>query len=121
LEGKRERQRAGDRTGLLASVDFTFTGHRTARRVTYAPAGGAQPKLSTAITPFTHGMVTGVWSDGGNRTPPVLCTFKGKFRLDRGGRQAWLQARDKWVHALARVGIHEKRVIYLGAATHETR
>jgi transposase len=60
LAWKSERQRAGDLKGLLASVDFTFTGHRTDRRVTYAPAGGAQPKSSTAITQaisekdFTH-------------------------------------------------------------------
>jgi transposase len=54
FEWKSERQRAGDLKGLLASVDFTFTGHRTDRRVTYAPAGGAQPRSSTAITRFTN-------------------------------------------------------------------
>ena len=121
FEWKSERQRAGDLKGLLASVDFTFTGHRTDRRVTYAPAGGAQPKLSTAITQFTNCIVTVVWSDGVNRTPPVLFTFNGKFRLARVGRKAWVQERDKLVNALARFGIHEKRVIYMGAAKNETR
>jgi len=121
FEWKRERQRAGDLKGLLASVDFTFTGHRTDRRVTYAPAGGAQPKSSTAITQFTNCMVTVVWSDGVNRTPPVLFTFDGKFRLDRVGRKAWVQERDKLVNALARFGIHAKRVIHIGAEQNETR
>jgi hypothetical protein len=89
--------------------------------VTYAPAGGAQPKSSTAITQFTNCIVTVVWSDGVNRTPPVLFTFNGKFRLDRVGRKAWVQERDKLVNALARFGIHAKRVIYLGAEQNETR
>jgi transposase len=121
FEWKSERRRAGDLKGLLASVDFTFTGHRTDRRVTYAPAGGAQPKSSTAITRFTNCIVTVVWSDGVNRTPPVLFTFNGKFRLDRVGRKAWLQERDKLVDTLARLGIDAKRVIYIGAENNETR
>ena len=66
-------------------------------------------------------MVTVVWSDGVNRTPPVLFTFNGKFRLDRVGRKAWVPERDKLVNALARFGIHAKRVIYVGAEQNETR
>lgn len=121
FEWKSERQRAGDLKGLLASVDFTFTGHRTDRRVSYAPAGGAQPKSSAAVTRFTNCIVTVVWSDGVNRTPPVLFTYNGKLRLDRVGRTAWVQERDKLVNALARFGITAKRVIYIGAEKNETR
>ena len=121
LAWQSERQRAGDLKGLLASVDFTFTGHRTDRRVTYAPAGGAQPKSSTAITQFTTCMVTVVWSDGVNRTPPVLFTFNGKFRLDRVGRKGWVPERDNLVNALARFGIDAKRILYIGAEQNETR
>lgn len=121
FEWKSERQRAGDLKGLVASVDFTFTGHRTDRRVSYAPAGGAQPKSSAAITRFTNCIVTVVWSDGVNRTPPVLFTYNGKFRLDRVGRKAWVQERDNLVNTLARLGIQAKRVIYIGAEKNETR
>lgn len=121
VEWKSERQRKGDLKGLMASVDFTFTGHRTDRRVSYAPAGGAQPKSSAAITQFTNCIVTVVWSDGGNRTPPVLFTFNGKFRLDRIGRKAWDQEREKLVDALTRFGIDASRVIYIGAEKNETR
>jgi hypothetical protein len=116
-----ERQRAGDLKGLLASIDFTFTGHRTDRRVTYTPAGGAQPKSGTEIAQFTNCIKTVVWSDGVNRTPPVLFTFNGKFRLDRVGRKAWVQEKDKLVNALARLGINAKRVIYIGTEKNETR
>src|SRR5262249_33649160 len=76
FEWKSEQQREGALKGLLLpSVDFTFTGHRTDRRASYAPAGGAAPKSSAAITQFTNCIVTVVWSDGVNRTPPVLFTF----------------------------------------------
>lgn len=121
FEWKRERQREGDLKGLLASVDFTFTGHRTDRRVTYAPAGGAQPKSSTAITRFTNCIITVVWSDGVNRTPPALFTFNGKFRLDRVGRRTWIEERDQLVNALAHFRIDAKRILYIGAEKNETR
>jgi transposase len=121
FECKHERQRAGDLKGLMASVDFTFTGHRTDRRVSYAPAGGAQPKSSAAITQFTNRIVTVVWSDGVNRTPPVLFTYNGKVRLNRVGRKAWVQERDTLVNALTRFGINAKRVIYMGAEKNEPR
>jgi transposase len=121
FEWKSERQRAGDLKGLQASVDFTFTGHRTDRRVAYAPAGGVQPKSGTPITQFTNCIVTVVWSDGVNRTPPALFTFNGKFRLDRVGRKAWVQEKDKLVNALARFGIDARRVISIGAEKNETR
>jgi transposase len=118
---KSELQRAGDLKGLMASVDFTFTGHRTDRRVSYAPAGGAQPKSSTAITQFTNCIVTTVWSDGVNRTPPVLFTFNGKFRLDRVGRKGWVQEREKLVDTLVRLGIDARRILYIGDDKNETR
>src|SRR2546430_6880804 len=60
-------------TGVqTCALPISFTGHRTDRRVSYAPAGGAQPKSSAAITQFTNCIVTAVWSDGVNWTPPVL-------------------------------------------------
>ncbi len=121
LDWKRERQRAGDLKGLLASVDFTFTGHRTDRRVTDAPEGGAQPKSSTAITRFTNCIVTVVWSDGVNRTPPALFTFNRKFRLDRIGRRTWIEERDQLVNALGRFGIEATRIHYSGAEKSEAR
>jgi transposase len=121
FEWKSERHREGDLKRLIASVDFTFTGHRTDRRVSFAPAGGAQPKSSAAISRFTNCIVTVVWSDGVNRTPPVLFTFNGKFRLDRIGRKAWEQERDVLVDALTRFGIDARRVIYIGAEKNETR
>lgn len=121
FEWKRKRQRAGDLQALLASVDFTFTGHRTDRRLSYAPAGGVQPKSSIACSQFTNCIVTVVWSDGVNRTPAALFTFNGKFRLDRVGRNAWVQERDKLEEALVRYGIEAKRVIYIGAEKNEAR
>ena len=121
FDWKCERQLAGDLQGLLASVDFTFTGHRSDRRLSYAPSGGAQPKSRGANSQFTNCIATVVWSDGVNRTPPALFTFNGKFRLDRLGRKAWVQEREKLQGALVRYGIDAKRVIYIGSEKNETR
>jgi transposase len=121
FEWKCERQIAGDLKGLLASVDFTFTGHRSERRLSYTPTGGAQPKSSGANSQFTNCIVTVVWSDGVNRTPPAIFTFNGKFRLDRVGRKAWVQEREKLQGALVRYSIEAKRVIYIGSESNETR
>ena len=120
FEWKRERQLDGDLKGLMASIDFTFTGHRTDRRVSYAPTGGAQPKSSAAISRFTNCIVTVVWSDGVNRTPPVLFTFNGKFRFDRIGRKVWDQEREHLIDALSRFDIDARRIIYIGAKKNET-
>ena len=120
FEWKRERQRERDLKGLMASIDFTFTGHRTDRRVSYAPTGGAQPKSSAAISQFTNCIVTVVWSDGVNRTPRVLFTFNGKFRLDLIGRKAWDQEREHLINAFTRFSIDARRVIYIGAKKNET-
>lgn len=119
IQWKRARARAGDLKGLVASVDFTFTGHRTDRRVSYAPVGGAQPKSHGASSQFTNAIVTVVWSDGVNRTPPALFTFNGKFRLDRVGRPAWAREREALVAALARYRLEAGRVIYVGAEQNE--
>ena len=121
FEWKSELQRQGDLKRLVASVDFTFTGHRTDRRASYAPAGSAAPKSSAAISQVTNCIVTVVWSDGVNRTPPVVFTFNGKFRFDRVGRKAWEQDREKLVDALTRFGINASRVIYIGAEKNEAR
>ena len=68
---------------LLASADFTFTGHRTERRSSFASQGGSQPMLSASISPYTNCIITVVWADGINRTPPMLFTYNPEFRRDR--------------------------------------
>lgn len=95
--------------------------NRTDRQLSYAPAGGSQPKSSGRNSKFTNCIITVVWSDGVNRTPPVLFTFNGKFRLDRVGRKAWVQEREKLQGALLRYGIDAKRVIYIGSQKNEAR
>ena len=51
-------------TSLLCSVDFTFTSHRTDRRVTYAHKGGPQPMVQKSISNYTNCIVTCIWADG---------------------------------------------------------
>jgi hypothetical protein len=121
FEWAEARQRAGEFEGLMASVDFTYTGHRTDRRTSYAPSGGSQPKTSNSIAQNTNCIVTVVWSDGVNRTPPVLFTYNGKFRLDRVGRAAWDEEKKWLTKCLELYDIDESRVVYIGAEKNERR
>lgn len=121
FEWAEARRRADEFEGLMASVDFTYTGHRTDRRTSYAPTGGSQPKTSNAIAQYTNCIVTVVWSDGVNRTPPVLFTYNGKFRLDRVGRAAWDDEKKWLTQCLELYDINESRVVYIGAEKSECR
>lgn len=116
-----ERRRDGDLTKLLVSLDFTYTGHRTDRRSGFAPTGGAQPKSSNALVDFTNCIVTAVWSDGVNRTPAVLFTYNGRFRLDRVGRKQWVGDKEWLLHCMEHYEIDVSRVVYMGKPQNESR
>jgi transposase len=105
----------------LASIDFTFTGHRTERRSSFATTGGAQPASSSALSTYTNCIVTVLWADGKNRTPPLLFTFNPDFRRDRNrtARRDDLVARLNKYHE--RYGIDKSRVVYVGKAKGERR
>lgn len=121
FEWAEARRRTDEFKGLMASVDFTYTGHRTDRRMSYAPSGGSQPKTSMAIAQHTNCIVTVVWSDGVNRTPPVLFTYNGKFRLDRVGHAGWADEKKWLTKCLELYDIEESRVVYIGAEKNERR
>lgn len=67
----------------IGSMDFTFTGHRSDRRITYSPKGGAQPQNAKKISRFTNCILTCVWADGGFYTPCLLFTHNPKFKQVR--------------------------------------
>jgi|GEM_PF-1891702 len=106
---------------LLASADFTFTGHRTERRSSFASQGGSQPMLSASISPYTNCIITVVWADGINRTPPMLFTYNPEFRRDRhptARRAALIRHFDD---CLKEYDIDVKRIIYVGKEEKESR
>jgi len=106
---------------LLCSVDFTFTSHRTDRRVSYALRGGPQPQVDKLISRFTNCIITCIWADGINRTPSVLYTYNQDFRLDRpptARRDAQL---EKMIKCLSHFDISPQRVIYIGDEKSERR
>lgn len=106
---------------LFASIDFTFTGHRTERRSTYAPKGGPQPMLSDRISNFTNCIVTCVWADGVNRTPPMLFTYNGAFREDRNPTKKRSVAVMHLHEAKEKYGIVKERIQYIGNDKNESR
>lgn len=106
---------------LLASIDFAFTGHRTERSATFATRGTAQPRSSASITKYTNCIVTVVWADGNNRTPPLLFTYNQEFRRDRK-RTARRDAQVGHVdECLERHHIDASRVVYVGVEKGEGR
>ena len=105
----------------LCSVDFTFTGHRLERDVPFSLVGTPQPKSTKAISSFTNCIVTVVWADGVNRTPPILFTYNAAFRRDRrptARRDAQLEYLDQ---LLKEHGIDANRIVYVGRVKNETR
>lgn len=97
-----------------ASIDFTFTGHRTDRMHSFAPSGGPQPMVAEKISPFTNCIVTCAWSDSVNRTPPKLFTFNPAFRTDRKKTKKRSEQIEHLNECLDKYGISEDRVVYIG-------
>ena len=106
---------------LLASVDFTFTGHRTERISSFASLGGSQPMSSASISAYTNCIITVVWADGINRTPPMLFTYNPEFRSDRHPTARRAAVIRHFDDCLNEYGIDVKRIIYVGKKKGESR
>lgn len=103
----------------LCSVDFTFTGHRTDPNIGYQVRGTSQGKSSRAISRFTNCIVTCVWADGVNRTPPILYTLNAAFRWDRSST-ARRDEQKRHLKAMLRKNlVDSNRVVYVGKETKE--
>ncbi len=77
--------------------------------------------LGASISAYTNCIITVVWADGMNRTPPMLFTYNPEFRRDRNTtarRAALVQHFDD---CLKEVGIDEKRIVYVGKEKGESR
>lgn len=98
----------------ICSIDFTFTGHRTEKRSGFAPKGGAQPMESTSVSTYTNCIVTCVWADGLNRTPPILYTYNPVFRRDRNPTERREAQIEHLNECFRRYGITAERVVYIG-------
>lgn len=109
------------RKDRLASIDFTFTGHRTERRSGFAPRGAPQPMEATRTPKFTNCIVTVVWADGINRTPPILFTYDSAFRIDRNPTQRRVALTTKLREFMTKYNITPNRIKYIGKSKNETR
>lgn len=98
----------------IASVDFTFTSHRTERASSFAARGSAQAMKTSAAPIFTNCIVTCVWADGVNRTPPMLFTYNQEFRTDRKSTARRAAQVDHLKECLKRYGVSLDRVVYVG-------
>lgn len=106
---------------LLASIDFTFTGHRTERGSSFSSQGGSQPQLGAAVPPYTNCIVTVVWADGINRTPPMLFTYNPEFRRDRNPTARRIALVQHFEDCLKENSIDRKRIVYVGKEKRESR
>ena len=105
----------------LCSVDFTFTSHRTQRATSFCPVGSPQPKCDHNVPRYTNCIVTCVWKDGVNRTPPVLYTYNQKFRFDRSKTALRVKEEGELLEVLGRYGVDRSRVVYVGSEKGEKR
>ena len=64
---------------LHASIDFTYTSHRTYSVRSFSRRGSDQPKICKMLSKYTNCIVTLVWSDGVNRTPSMVFTYNPEF------------------------------------------
>ena len=103
----------------IASIDFTFTGHRTERRSGFGIKGGQQPMEATHISTYTNCIVTLIWADGINRTPPMLFTFNPTFRRDRNPTKQRVEQVAYLDERLKHYGIAPDRVVYVGKDKYE--
>jgi transposase len=106
---------------LLASIDFTFTGHRTERSSSFASQGGSQPILGASISPYTNCIITVVWADGINRTPPMFFTYNPEFRQDRNPTTRRIALVQHFDDCLKESSIDIKRIVYVGKEKGESR
>lgn len=115
-----QRQTFPKNRAHLCSIDFTFTGHRTDKRSGFGIRGGASPMEATPISRFTNCIVTCLWADGKNRTPPMLFTYNPKFRRDRNPTALRTADFDHLVDCLVRYNIDPSRIQYIGKDKYET-
>ncbi len=118
---KQDFRMRGIKRDEFASIDFTFTSHRADRLTSFAPRGGPQPMVSEKISNFTNCIVTALWSDGINRTPPMLFTFNPAFRTDRNPTKKRNEQEAHFIECLKKYGIDESRIIYIGEDKKEMR
>ncbi len=105
----------------LCSIDFTYTSHRSNKPSSFAPSGGAQPKVNVHLTSYTNCIVTCVWADGRNRTPPVLFTYNQDFRLDRPSTARRIAQVAHLRSCLQWYDIAPHRIVYVGSDKGEHR
>ncbi len=103
----------------MASIDFTYTGHRTEHRVSYSTSVAEQPKSDISISRFTNCIITVVWADGVNRTPPVLFTLNQLLRFDRHSTPKRDREVDRLENLLDKYQMHRSRLIYVGKTKDE--
>ncbi len=105
----------------FASIDFTFSGHRTDRITTFAPKGGPQPMVTESISNFTNCIITVEWADGENKTEPMLFTYNSAFREDRNPTKKRSAQVTHLHECMDKYGIVKERIVYMGSDKNETR
>lgn len=118
---KDHRGPLGQNDRLLCSVDFTYTSHRMTKPSTYSPRGGPTPSGKKSIPKYTNCIVTCVWSDGKNRTPPMLYTNNPKFRRWVNPTDARREVESELDLALKKYDIKKERIVHMSKLTDVTR
>lgn len=101
---------------LFATVDFTYTSHRTTRFVSWSPSGLPAPKMAEKMITYTACIVTFLWSDGINRTPALAFVYNDALFLQPKLTENTHRKRANLRHhksVLEELGLDGKRIIVL--------
>jgi hypothetical protein len=112
---------AGHFSGVYASIDFTYSSHRTNQERTFAPSGCAQPVLAKQASRFTNSFVTCMWHGRHISTPAIMFTYNQAFRRDRNVTEKRAAALKRIDSLLRKYKIDKSRIVYVGKQSNEKR
>ena len=98
----------------VASVDFTYSGHRLSRTVSYARKGSSNVLVNSRVPSYTNCIVTVVWGDGKNRTPPMLFTLNPLFKTWASMTPKRTAKQERLLKTLLDNNVDLNRIVYMG-------
>ena len=105
----------GRLSGLLCSVDATYTSHRADVVWSWLEKGSHAAPLTDGLSSYTNTIYTFIWSDGVNRTPCIMFTHNPAFNDSNEWctTETRQKVREDFYAMAEEYGISPDRVVYI--------